>query len=64
MNHAATGRGIRIAIIDSGVQPGHDHIDASRLLPGAPIAGDGTIDMAPEATLNRLGHGTAVTAAI
>lgn len=64
MNHAATGRGIRIAIIDSGVHPEHDHIDASRLLPGAAIAGDGTIDTAPAATLDRLGHGTAVTAAI
>ncbi|MCJ2178697.1 S8 family peptidase [Novosphingobium album (ex Hu et al. 2023)] len=64
MSDPATGRGIRIAVIDSGVHPQHDHIDASRLLPGASIGGNGTIGTAPEDTLDRLGHGTAVTAAI
>ncbi|WP_067734239.1 subtilisin-like serine protease QhpE [Novosphingobium naphthalenivorans] len=64
MSNPATGRGIRIAIIDSGVHPQHGHIDASRLLPGAAIGSDGTIGTAPEDTLDRLGHGTAVTAAI
>ncbi|WP_082010559.1 subtilisin-like serine protease QhpE [Novosphingobium malaysiense] len=64
MTLPTTGRGVRIAVIDSGVHPGHDHINSSLLLPGAAIAGDGTIDTGPEATLDRMGHGTAVTAAI
>lgn len=53
---------IRIAIIDSGVHPDHPHIDSARLLPGIAIAGDGTISEGD--TIDRLGHGTAVTAAI
>ena len=53
-----------IAVIDSGVFPAHPHIDAARLLPGIMIMPDGTIEAGPGATLDRLGHGTAVTAAI
>lgn len=53
---------LRIAVIDSGVHPDHPHIDAARLLPGFAIAKDGT-DMGGD-TIDRLGHGTAVTAAI
>lgn len=53
---------IRIAIIDSGVHPEHPHIDAARLLPGIAIAGDGAISECD--TIDALGHGTAVTAAI
>ncbi|KQN04940.1 hypothetical protein ASE85_08140 [Sphingobium sp. Leaf26] len=53
---------LRIAVIDSGVHPDHPHIDAARLLPGFAIAKDGA-DMG-EDCLDRLGHGTAVTAAI
>ncbi|QGP78845.1 subtilisin-like serine protease QhpE [Sphingobium sp. CAP-1] len=53
---------VRIAIIDSGVHPDHPHIDAARLLPGIAIAGDGAISESD--TIDRLGHGTAVTAAI
>lgn len=64
MTARATGRGVRIAVIDSGVNPDHSHIDASRLSPGVGIGGDGGIDKGPEATLDRLGHGTAVMAAI
>lgn len=53
---------IRIAIIDSGVHPDHPHIDATRLLPGLAVARDGTVSEGD--TLDSLGHGTAVTAAI
>ncbi|MGW8203946.1 S8 family serine peptidase [Sphingomonas sp. VDB2] len=53
---------IRIAVIDSGVHPDHPHIDAARLLPGVAIAGDGAISECD--TIDALGHGTAVTAAI
>jgi hypothetical protein len=55
---------VRIAVIDSGVHPGHDHIDATRLEPGVAVLADGTVLGGAEATLDRLGHGTAVTAAI
>lgn len=55
---------MRIAVIDSGVHPGHPHIVAGQLLPGVAIAADGSLDLAPDCTLDRLGHGTAVTAAI
>ncbi len=60
----ATGRGISVAIIDSGVHPRHPHIDAARLAGGVAIDREGRIDDAPHALLDRLGHGTAVTAAI
>jgi len=60
----ATGRGVCIAVIDSGVHRGHAHIDAARLLRGVGVARDGTIDDGAQAMLDRLGHGTAVTAAI
>ncbi|MCI4590015.1 S8 family serine peptidase [Sphingobium sp. BYY-5] len=53
---------IRIAVIDSGVHPAHPHIDAARLLPGIAIAGDGSVNDMDSG--DRLGHGTAVTAAI
>lgn len=53
---------LRIAVIDSGVQSNHPHIDADRLLSGLAIAKDGTV--LSKDTADRLGHGTAVTAAI
>ncbi|MBX9663459.1 S8 family serine peptidase [Novosphingobium sp.] len=55
---------VRIAVIDSGVHPGHPHIAASRLLPGVTILPDGTPEQGANAALDRVGHGTAVTAAI
>lgn len=55
---------VRIAVIDSGVHPDHPHIAADRLLPGVSVLADGSVVEGAEATLDRLGHGTAVTAAI
>lgn len=54
-----TGRGVSVAVIDSGVHPGHPHVGG--LVGGVGIADDGSehADL-----LDRLGHGTAVTAAI
>ncbi|WP_205854117.1 S8 family serine peptidase [Phenylobacterium kunshanense] len=59
-----TGRGISIAVIDSGVHPAHGHITASRLDPGVMVLPDGMIVEGEGVSLDRLGHGTAVTAAI
>ena len=56
----ATGKGIRVAVIDSGVYPQHPHI--------ASVAGGisflGPEDNEEHSFLDRLGHGTAVMAAI
>jgi Subtilase family len=54
----AAGRGLRIAVIDSGVNASHPHIIArtKAVLPGSESAESSTDDM--------LGHGTAVMAAI
>ncbi len=59
-----SGRGIAIAVIDSGVYPGHDHITAGRLRPGVMVLPDGAVVEGEEIWFDRLGHGTAVTAAI
>jgi subtilisin family serine protease len=55
---AASGKGLKIAVIDSGVNASHPHIVAPTkgVLPGSD-AGDGSTD-------DKLGHGTAVMAAI
>lgn len=54
-----TGRGVRIAIVDSGVHATHPHVQ--QVAGGVSITADGgyTNDY-----LDRIGHGTAVTAAI
>ena len=55
----ATGSGVRVAVIDSGVHPGHPHVGAVHAgvsFDAAGARGDDTVD--------RLGHGTAVAAAI
>ena len=57
-----TGAGRVVAVIDSGVHPDHPHIDAARLLPGFAVARDGVVTA--DYNLDRLGHGTAVKAAI
>jgi hypothetical protein len=54
-----TGRGVRIAVIDSGVFATHPHVGS--VAGGVSIALDGTED---SDFVDRLGHGTAVTAAI
>src|SRR5262245_1172425 len=53
-----TGRGVRVAVIDSGVNPSHPHV--SGVVGGVEISSQGeTPDY-----MDRLGHGTAVAAAI
>ena len=56
---SATGRGVRIAVIDSGVHAAHPHVHG--------VAGGVGIDTSGHERddyTDRLGHGTAVTAAI
>src|SRR5262252_4211878 len=54
-----TGRGVRIAIVDTGVHVGHPHVGG--IAAGIGIHEDGVLD---EDFVDRLGHGTAVAAAI
>ena len=54
-----TGKGIRIAVIDSGVHATHPHVGG--VATGFAIREDGSIG---SDYVDRLGHGTAVTAAI
>ena len=54
-----TGRGVSVAVIDSGVHPGHPHLEPIVGGIGLTIDGDRDDDL-----VDRLGHGTAVTAAI
>ena len=54
-----TGRGVRIAVIDSGVHPGHPHLGGIEA--GVAIGDAGAMH---DDTVDRLGHGTAVAAAI
>ena len=54
-----TGRGIRVAVIDSGVHAGHPHVGG--------VAGGTAFDVAGMELgdyVDRLGHGTAIAAAI
>lgn len=55
----ATGQGLRIVVVDSGVHPSHPHV--------GPVGGGVGVSPAGSLTgdyLDRLGHGTAVIAAI
>ena len=54
-----TGRGVRIAIIDSGVHAAHPHVNGVEQ--GVGIHADGSLD---DEFTDTLGHGTAVAAAI
>jgi hypothetical protein len=54
-----TGRGVTVAIIDSGVHPTHPHVGG--LVGGIAVRDDGSHH---GDVLDRLGHGTAVAAAI
>ncbi len=56
---AATGLGVRVAVIDSGVHAGHPHVGAVE--GGVSFAADGARGVD---AVDRLGHGTAVAAAI
>lgn len=56
------GRGVRIGVIDSGVFPHHPHIGP--IAGGVAILPDNEVADDPRAWLDRIGHGTAVTAAI
>src|SRR5580765_515786 len=55
----ATGRGVRVAIVDSGVHASHPHI--GRVAGGIAFDSEGRQH---EDFVDRLGHGTAVAAAI
>ena len=54
-----TGKGVRIAVIDSGVHAAHPHVGG--VAGGVGIREDGSL---VDDYVDRLGHGTAVTAAI
>ncbi len=54
-----TGRGVSVAVVDSGVNPTHPHVGG--VAGGVAISDDGS---AHDDTVDRLGHGTAVAAAI
>ncbi|MCA9736881.1 MAG: S8 family serine peptidase [Gemmatimonadota bacterium] len=54
-----TGRGVRVVVVDSGVNPWHPHVRA--VAGGVDVRADGTLG---EDWIDRLGHGTAVCAAI
>jgi subtilisin family serine protease len=54
-----TGRGVRVAVIDSGVHAGHPHVGF--VAGGVAIDEDGRVH---DDYVDRLGHGTAVVAAI
>jgi len=55
-----TGKGVRVAVIDSGVHPANPHIGGAQVS-GVRIGADGEID---GDFVDRIGHGTAVAAAI
>jgi subtilisin family serine protease len=54
-----SGKGVRIAVIDSGVFAAHPHVGG--VAGGVAIRQDGSLD---DGYVDELGHGTAVTAAI
>jgi subtilisin family serine protease len=54
-----TGRGVRVAVVDSGVHASHPHVGGVEQ--GVAIRDDGSFD---QDFVDRLGHGTAVAAAI
>ena len=59
-----TGKGVRIGVIDSGLHPRHPHITAEKVIGAVAVERDGSISEDANDALDRLGHGTAVTAAI
>ena len=63
-----TGRGVRVAVVDSGIASGHPHVgdvvEAVAVGPASPTSGMVTPEAAPPDVMDRIGHGTAVAAAI
>lgn len=57
-----SGAKIRVAAIDSGVNPAHPHI--GQIAGGVAVNMEGMVDPANDAWIDKLGHGTAVMAAI
>ena len=57
--HSRTGRGVTVAVVDSGIHAAHPHVGG--ISGGVGIRPDGSTD--PD-FVDRLGHGTAVAAAI
>lgn len=57
-SHDRTGRGVRVAVIDSGIHAGHPHIGG--IAGGASVCGERQSSDVGD----RIGHGTAVAAAI
>jgi subtilisin family serine protease len=55
----ATGRGVRVAIVDSGIHAAHPHV--AGVAGGVAIGADGAL---LDDCVDRLGHGTAVAGAI
>ena len=55
-----TGAAVRVAVIDSGVHPANPHVGSASVT-GVRIGADGEID---DDFVDRIGHGTAVAAAI
>ena len=56
----STGEGVRVAVVDSGIHAANPHIGGSRVS-GVRILPDGDVDAD---FVDRIGHGTAVAAAI
>lgn len=56
------GRGVKVAVIDSGVHPGHPHIGS--VAGGVAITPRGEVLSGATVFLDQLGHGTAVMAVI
>lgn len=54
---ASRGECVRVAVVDSGIAPAHPHVGA--VAQGVSLVGDEPLD-----TADRLGHGTAVAAAM
>ncbi|HUL74982.1 MAG TPA: S8 family serine peptidase [Vicinamibacterales bacterium] len=54
-----TGRGVRVAVVDSGIHAAHPHVRG--IAGGVAVGDDGPVSLD---VVDRLGHGTAVAAAI